>query len=432
MRVVLGSAHRQAWAAWFSFSFWNCVAMAVLWKWLLQKRPVCGQPERAVLGALTKTVLWVKDSSLAFLGYKNRVERDNYCSWKQRILSATARWCNRVEEQNSWDICQVHSSEMRSYKMSFLWSLVNLYLNISGKTWDTFVLSGLKPSSKQTFCKQICIQLLTSQIEPTVPFLALHMDPLDAVSHMSPSCVCAGTCLSAGDLSELSGQSTPVAPPAPIRGTRQSWHLICHTLPSAASPPGPRGISVSGDEVRTLRRRLSPQATFPLSPSAIRKGQGRPVQSPSLREPPRVARSRGDRGRSGGRRADPAPGAGQGMRGAVRRLLSTPSLTAGRAQPPPHGALPRPAQGPLPARPGPARRRHRAPSWARSGGNSFIACSVMGFNSGFVSVGGFGLGFCFVILFFSCSFSFCFFFFCPPEMDTEIAAACFPLQLSVC
>lgn len=136
-------AHRQSYAAWCSFRFWNCIAMAVLWVWPLQKLV----SYRPLLGLLMKTVWLVKDSSLDFLGYKNRVERDNRCSWKQRILSATARWCNWAEKQNSWNTCQIHSSEMHSYKMSSLWSLVNLYFSTSGKTWDTFVFPGLKPSS---------------------------------------------------------------------------------------------------------------------------------------------------------------------------------------------------------------------------------------------------------------------------------------------
>lgn len=132
----------------------------------------------------------------------------------------------------------------------------------------------------------------------------------------------------------------------------------------------------------------------------------------------------GERGRGGGRRAVPAPGAGQGLRAAAGGSCAPlPSRRGGRGH-----RRPGPSRGtPGPSRPG---RDHRAPSWARRDGNSFIGCSVMGLNSGFVRVGLFGLGFCLVCLFIS--FSFSFFFFCPPEMDTEVAAACFPLQLSVC
>lgn len=59
-------------------------------EWSQQKLFSC----RAVLGVVVKTFLLVRglqNSSLAILRYKNSVERDSQCGWKQRIESETAR-----------------------------------------------------------------------------------------------------------------------------------------------------------------------------------------------------------------------------------------------------------------------------------------------------------------------------------------------------
>lgn len=82
---------------------------------------------------------------------------------------------------------------------------------------------------------------------------------------------------------------------------------------------------------------------------------------------------------------------------------------SGRAQPPP---------------PGPNLRRHRDPVWGTRDGSGPFSCLLRGSNSAFVRVRVFV---CLFGIFFS--FSFCFFFFCSPQMDIKIAA--FPSS-SVC
>lgn len=240
---------------------------------------------------------------------------------------------------------------MHSYKTGFLWSLVNLYLSTSGKIWDTLVFPGLKPSSKQTSLANLHLTFCKSDwANRALP----HPTPESFRCRIpcSPSCVCPGTLPLPGDLSKLSvhtwGQSTPVAPPASIRGTGQSRHLICQQA-VICWPPDHAGTPQLRVACLSAERRwghyggvslLKPPSLCPCLPAGRdREGWLRAHRSGSCPVRP------GDTGRGGDTRA--GPGAGQGMRGAAARALRGPRLGAGaaaatRAQPP---APPRPRVG---------------------------------------------------------------------------------------